>query len=237
MRRLLAILAGTLMVIIGSPGAANALGGNPDMLPAGSTACTNWVQSSHGAFMRGRADYNRGTFTTRMSSTIGGPETTIFTMVTREVLIRQPGLPYPTYRVLATPPTSGTVFLRNCVSANEGPLYRFNLTIEPNGGTYDLGPYQATLGPGGRHCGDFVEGPSIGLDDGATHFVGNSTAPVLFYLTGTDGDYAFMGGIFMVPGTSVDQVYIPDSNVSSLSGCVQNTSTTTATVSFELTAV
>lgn len=208
------------------------------MLPAGSTACTNWVQSSAGAYLQGSADYNPATFTTRVASSVGGQETTVFSSSTRQISVQRPGNPYPTYNVLVQPPGAGTVYLRNCVTASSGPVYRFKLSIWNNGpGAWDVGPHQATLGPGGRHCGDYIEGPSIGLDDGATRLVASSTVPVLFYLTATDENYAFAGGVFMVTGTAIDQVYRPDANISSLSGCVQNTASTPATVSFELTAV
>lgn len=239
MHRPLLILTGVVIMSFAMAVPASALGGNPDMLPAGSTACTDWVRSGGGAYLSGRADYNPGTFTTRMSTSVGGPETTIFTTVTREVSIQQPGNSYPTYRVLVTPPNSGTVFLRNCVTASNGPVYRFNLDVEPNGpgGLTDVGPHQATLGPGGRHCGDFVEGPSIGRDDGVARLVGSSTAPVTFFLTATDADYAFIGGVFSVTGTAVDRVYVPDANISSLRACVTNSGTTTASVSFELSPV
>jgi hypothetical protein len=208
------------------------------MLPAGSTACTNWVQSSNGAYLQGRTNYQLATFTTRISTSIGGPETTIFSALTREVQVHYPGNDYPTYNVLIQPPTAGTYFIRNCVTASSGPVYVFKLRIKGNGpGLADVGPHQATLGPGGRHCGDWVEGPSIGLDDGATRLVAGSNVPVLFYLSATDDSYGYAGPVFTVTGTGIDQVYVPAANISSLSGCVENTSSTTATVSFELTAV
>jgi hypothetical protein len=237
-RRPLLILAAAAILSLALAVPAGALAGNPDMLPAGSTACTDWVRTSGGAYLSGRADYNPGTFTTRMSTGPGGPETTIHTTVTREVSVRLPGNPYPTYRVLVTPPSPGTFYLRNCVAANNGPVYRFDLRVEGNGpGLADVGPHQATLGPGGRHCGDFVEGPSIGLDDGVARLAGSASAPVTFFLTATDSDYAFVGGVFSVTGTAVDRVYVPDANISSLSACVTNSGTTTASVSFELTPV
>ncbi len=222
----LAVATG-LLLTTATAGTANALGGNPDMLPAGSRACTDWVQSDQGAYLRGRADYNRATFTTRMASTPGGPETTIFTAVTGDVP-----------NTVVTKPGDGTRYLRNCVEATNGPVYRYSIRIQGVGaGAADVGPHHAVLGPGGRHCGDYVEGPTVGLGDGVTRLVAGSNVPVHFYLTATNEDYAFVGRVFGVAGTSVDRTYVPPANVSSISACVENTSSTTATVSFEISAV
>jgi hypothetical protein len=237
--RALLTLTGVVIAGLVMTAPAGALGGNPDMLPAGSTACTDWVRTAKGAYLSGYADYNPATFTTRMSTSPGGQETTIFRSVTREVSIHFPGNDYPTYRVLVTPPTSGTFFLRNCVTASNGPVYRFELGVQGNdpGGLADVGPHQATLGPGGRHCGDFVEGPSIGRDDGVARLVGSATAPVTFSITATDADYGFVGAVFSVTGTGVDRVFVPGADISSLRACVTNSGTATASASFELTAV
>lgn len=141
--------------------------------------------------------------------------------------------------MLVTPPTSGTFFLRNCVIASNGPVYRFELGVQGNdaAGLADVGPHQATLGPGGRHCGDFVEGPSIGRDDGVARFVGSASAPVTFSITATNADYGFVGAVFSVTGTGVDRVFVPGADISSLRACVTNTGTAMASASFELTAV
>ena len=233
MSRLLIILAGAAMVALGTAAPAGAA--NPYMLPAGSTACTDWVHSANGAYIRGRADNVPATFTTRMSTSVGGPETTIFTQTTREVQIQIPGNDYPTLRVLVQPPTPGTYFFRNCVNASQGSDYAFRLAVERNGaGQSDVGPHQATLGPGGRHCGDWLAGPSIGISDGVGRLVGTSTAPVAFSLTATDVDYGHLGDVFIRTGTAIDEVYASPPHISSLSACVTNTSTVFATVSFEL---
>jgi hypothetical protein len=228
-----AATAGLLLAVAAS-GPASALGGNPDMLPAGSYACTQWVQSSSGSFIRGMTNYNKATFTTRMSTTLGGPETVIFTSVTREVSVRLPGNVYPTYQVLVTPPTSGTYFLRNCVEATHGALYWFRLRNEAASPSPALGPMQAQLGPGGRHCGFNLNGPSIGLGDDAARLSAASTVPVRFSVTGMDEDYASIGPIFSVTSTSVDHVHVAAANVSAMGACAENTSNTTAVVSFSL---
>lgn len=234
MRRVLVILAGAALLALGLAAPAHAA--NPYMLPAGSTACTDWVRSSAGAYIRGRADHVPATFTTRMSTSVGGPETTIFTQVAREVQIHYPGNDYPTYRLLITPPTPGTYFFRNCVTASHGSDYRFKLAVEGNGSgaQSDVGPHQATLGPGGRHCGDWLPGPSIGLGDGPGRLTGTASVPVTFSFTATDDGYGDMGPVHSVVGTTVNEVFAPGPNISSLSACVTNTSNTMATVAFEL---
>jgi hypothetical protein len=217
---------------------AAALGGNPDMLPAGSTACTDWVRSSGGAYLIGYADFNPGTFTTRMSTSVGGPETTLFTTVTNVVKIHHPGNDYPTERILVKPPTSGTFLLRNCVSANHGPVYRFGLGIAPNGpADTDVGPHQATLGPGGRHCGDFVAGPADGTSRGTARLVASASAPVTFSLIATNAEYAFRGTVFQTTGTAVDHVFQADADTSTLRACVTNSGTARASASFEMSPV
>jgi hypothetical protein len=234
MRRLLIVLAGVVLLLLGLAVPAGA-SGDSGTLPAGSTACTDRVLSSSGAFIRGRADNVPATFTTRISTTPGGPETTIFTQVTREVAIHFPGNDYPTYRLLITPPTPGTYYFRNCVTATHGSDYRFRLAVEGNGQfDSDIGPHTATLAPGGRHCGDWLSGPSIGLGDGAARLIGSASAPVTFSLSATDSDYGFLGDVFLVTGAAVNEVYLPPSYISSTSACATNTSNTTVTVSFEL---
>lgn len=233
MRNLLVILAGAAMLTLGLAGPAAAA--NNDMLPAGSTACTDRVQSSAGAYIRGRADNAPATFTMRMSTTPGGQETTIFTQVTREVRIQIPGNEYPTFRVLVAPPAPGTYYFRNCVTASNGADYRFSLSVEGNGaGQSDVGPHETVLGPGGRHCGDWLPGPASGLGNGVARLVGTSTVPVAFSLTATDTDYAFLGAVFTRTAATVDEVYASGPDISSLSACVTNTSAMFATVSFEL---
>jgi hypothetical protein len=227
-------VTGVLFAVAAS-GPASGHGGNPDMLPAGSYACTRWVQSSQGAYISGMTNSPAATFTTRMSTTLGGPETVIFTSVTREISYQIPGNAYPTYRILVTPPTAGTFFLRNCVEATNGPLYWFRLQVEsavrPSIGH---GPLQARLGPGGRHCGFSVDGPTIGLGDGAARLTATSTVPVRFSIIGMNEDYASLGPVFSVTATSVDRVFTPASNVSETSACAENTSNAVAVVSFSL---
>jgi len=241
-RRLLIILAGAVLLVLGMAVPAHAVttivprvSGE---LPAGSTACTDWVLSSEGVYLRARADNVPATFTTRMSTTLGGPETTIFSQTTREVQTPQlPGNDYPTLRVLVTPPTPGTYFLRNCVTASQGSAYRYIINTEGNGpGQADVGSHQATLTPGGRLCGDWLPGPAIGLGDGVARLTGTANTPVRFSITATDTDYAFLGEVFGTTGTDVAPTYVAPSYISSLSACVTNTSTTVATVAFELSA-
>jgi hypothetical protein len=226
--------AGILLAVAGS-GPASGHGGNPDMLPAGGHACTQWVQTSGGNFIRGMTNYPKATFTTRMSTTLGGPETVIFTAVTREISVHYPGNVYPTYDILVTPPTPGTYFLRNCVAATHGALYWFRLSNRTaSSPSATVGPMQARLGPGGRHCGFSLNGPSIGLGDDAARLTATSTVPVRFSVTGMDEDYASIGPIFSVTATSVDHVHVAAANVSAMGACAENTSTATADVSFHL---
>jgi hypothetical protein len=227
------VAAGILLAVAAS-GPASAHGGNPDMLPAGSYACTQWVQAS-ASYIRGMTNYPRATFTTRMSATLGGPETVIFTAVTREISVQLPGNVYPTYDILVTPPTPGTYFLRNCVEATHGALYWFRLRNQAaSSPSIGLGPLQARLGPGGRHCGFALNGPSIGLGDDAARLTATSTVPVRFSVTGMDEDYGSMGPILSVTATSVDHVHVAAANVSGMGACAENTSTATADVSFHL---
>jgi hypothetical protein len=181
-------VTGVLFAVAAS-GPASGHGGNPDMLPAGSYACTRWVQSSQGAYISG----------------------------------------------MTNSPAAGTFFLRNCVEATNGPLYWFRLQVEsavrPSIGH---GPLQARLGPGGRHCGFSVDGPTIGLGDGAARLTATSTVPVRFSIIGMNEDYASLGPVFSVTATSVDRVFTPASNVSETSACAENTSNAVAVVSFSL---
>jgi hypothetical protein len=239
MRRLLsalvAVAAAATLTVTGAS-TANALFGMPDALPSGSWACTDWVQSSQGVTIRGIADYNPATFTTRMASSVGGPETTVDSAVAKgELQIQEPGKEYPTYNIPVNPRPGVTAFFRNCIEATSGPQYRFGLTIGANqNAVIDLGPHEARLGPGGKHCGDWVAGPWDGAG-GNARIAGNANVPVRFYLMGTDGEsYASRGSVFQVTGSAVNVVYVADPRLSDLRACVENTSTATATVSFEL---
>jgi hypothetical protein len=121
------------------------------------------------------------------------------------------------------------------VQATHGALYWFRLQNRAaSSPSAVLGSMQARLGPGGRHCGFSLNGPSIGLGDDAARITGTSTMPVRFTVTGMDEDYASIGPIFGVTATSVDHVHVAATNISAMGACVENTSTATADVSFHL---
>ncbi len=204
-----------LAVVMAGEPAGGATGQN---LPAGSTVCTDLSRSDVGVWIYG---YDRGTsrtWTVRRSSTMGGPETEVFRATTSEV---------PTSTIAASAP--GTSFYRACLTVNRNSA-GYRLRIGGNRGWRDaqvgIGPHTATLGPGGRACGEFVF-------RGTARIVCSSNVPVRFSIGGQgEDDNSVPDAWRRAPTPAIDQpVTVP---LVSTEACVMNVSTTTAMVAFDL---
>jgi hypothetical protein len=208
------IFVATVAVSSMSSPAVAATGGN---LQPGDVSCTDWLRTDGGGvYLRGYAGGSGVyTWTLRASSTPGGAETEILKITTREVMqqVTQP---------------AGRLFYRSCLSVAGKPAIFYRLGVSPGvravNPVYAIGSHTATLAPGGFACGEFAMGPVF--------FRGSADRAFRWSVRGDDFDYAGIGEIFSVAGSSVDQLIDLPSWVFSVDACATNTSSANATVSF-----
>jgi hypothetical protein len=209
-----ALTLGTVLVLSGA-GPANA--GDASNLPPGSTVCTDLVRSDRGISFYGYALASSASppiWSVRTSTTAGGPEKEILRLPTEE----------PTSTNLTW---TGTLFYRVCVAPTSVTArgVKIRVNAPPVGNPqFGIGPHTATLGAGGRFCGE-VAGTQARL-------VGTSTVPVRWTVPVMDGDGARVRTIDLGTSTTVDRVVTAGQD-EFFSACVQNTSTSTATLSFD----
>lgn len=216
-RSCLIAVAALVAAAANGPAGAAGFGG---ALQAGSTVCTDWLRTDGGGvyllgYAAGAGTY---TWTMRMSSAAGGPETVIFravaTSITRNVV----------------PPAKGRFFYRNCLNVSNQQAAGYRLTLAAGIGNinpvYGIGPHTATITPGSTACGEFAMGP--------VRLRGTSNQVVFWSLRGTDMDYGPMGDIFSTVGATVNPAIDPGPTVVSTDACATNTAPVTARVSFEL---
>jgi len=222
--RIQTALALSFVALSLSAGRAHASNG---LILPGSTVCTDKLLSNSGVLLYGNASRSeRGTWTVLMSSTTGGPETEIFRKIATVM---------PTTHVKQ--PTAGTFHFRTCLN-NGGAFWTgFRINMSKGYGSTvdvgDIGPDTMTVTPGEAFpgiasyvCSDFAR-------DRARR-VGQSTAPVKWYIRTFDDDMNMIDQIFVTTAANVDEV-IESPYPAYLMMCVENTSNTTATISFELT--
>ena len=208
------LLAVVTLSAIGTPAFA-ATGGN---LQPGNTACTDWLRTDGGGvYLRGYAG-GSGVYTwsLRASATPGGAETEILKVTTREVM----------QQVTRAP---GQAFYRSCLTVAGKPATFYRLGVSPGvravNPVYAIGAHTATLAPGGFACGEWSMG--------TVFFRGSADRDFRWSVRGDDFDYASIGEIFSVNGSSVDQLIDLPSWVFSIDACATNASSSTATVSFD----
>lgn len=211
-----ALTLGSVLVLTG---AAPANAGDGSDLPPGSTVCTDLTRSDRGISFYGFAlasSTSPPIWSVRTSTTAGGPEKEILRLPTEE--------PFSTNLSW-----TGTLFYRVCVSPTSVAARSVKISVNapPTGNNpqFGIGPHTATLGVGGRFCGEFSTAQA--------RLVGTSTAPVRWTVPVMDGDGAPVRTIDLGTSATVDQVVTPGQD-ESLSACAHNTSTSTATLSFEL---
>jgi hypothetical protein len=207
-----AVALGAALVLAGaSP--AQAITGS---LPPTSAVCTDKTRSDNGVSFYGFVGSSSNSSTiwsVRTSSSAAGPEA--------EVLRLPSGEPIST--VLTWP---GTLFYRLClVQSAAEPLsgFRASVNVTPAGNpVYGIGPHTATLGAGGRFCGEVAAAPA--------RLVGTSTTPVQWTVPVYDGDGLKVRTINLGTSTTVDQVITPGVD-EFFTACVANTSA--AVLSFD----
>jgi hypothetical protein len=209
-------LAAIALTMLGGQAFAAGFGG---ALQPGSTACTDWLRTDGGGvYLRGYAG-GTGTYTwtMRMSDSPGGAETEVFRVTTREV----------TQHVV--PAVARRAFYRNClsVSGKQATFYRLGVSpgIRNINPVYGVGPHTATLAPGSSACGEFAMA--------AVFLRGSSNRSLRWSVRGTDFDYAPVGEVLSVSGSTVDQLIDLPSWLFSIDACATNDSSAIATVSFD----
>jgi hypothetical protein len=210
-----ALALGSVLVLAGAAPANAADGSN---LPPGSIICTDLVRSDRGISFYGFALTSPAAppiWSVRTSITAGGAEKEILRLPSEEPI--STNLTWPAtlfYRVCVTPTTV----------AARGVKIRVN--APPSGNPqFGIGPHTATLGVGGRFCGE--------ISATQARLVGTSTVPVRWTVPVMDGDGVRVRTIDLGTSTTVDRVVTagPDEF---FSACVHNTSASTATLSFDL---
>jgi len=211
-----ALAVGGGLALSGS-GPANALGGSS--LPSGSTICTDLTRSDRGISFYGFALANSASapiWSVRTSTTAGGPETEILRLPTQEPI--STNLSWP-----------GRLFYRVCLVQNlpvPVTAVKVRVNVPPAGNPlYGIGPHTATLGAGGKACGEIAITP--------VRLVGTSTAPVRWTVPVQDGDGQRLRIVDLGTSTTIDQVLPPGEAEEIVEACVTNTSGTTATLSFD----
>lgn len=227
-RRWMGLVAGVVLALTGVVAAGPAHASNGGNVPAGSTLCTDTTRSGNGLFFYGhvydpRTMGESGTFTVLRATTVGGPETEILRATDDELPMHY----LDTGQI-------GTFYYRACVlvhgdSSRSGVALRLGAMPPLVDVEYDIGPSTATLGPGARYCDDIVLGDTARI-------VGDASVPVQWYFNGRNEDYASVSNAWVGPvTTTIDQVATGNRKpVVEVLACVNNVSSTTATVSFEL---
>ena len=216
-RRVLATAAVIgLALVIGAAGPAAASQGGT-YLTTGDRVCTDQSRSEIGVRITAWVTNGRGTISVSTAATAGGAETVIWSVtnstgVDRHVYYASPG-----------------VYFRLCVTITTHTINTWTKQFLEGFGASavgDIGPNTATLSPGASACGDNGLGP--------VRLAGTATVTVTWTIDAFDNDYAFVGTVFSIQGSSVDTVFTPPPNLSLLEMCVRNTSQTRIDASWEL---
>lgn len=205
-----AVLAGVGLAASGAGPAQAFVGGS---LPSGSTVCTGGVRSDGGVAFYGNISTTTARWTVHASTTAGGPETALLRLHTKE--------PSTTY--VSWP---GVFYYRLCVTntaATTGGL-RFAFFAQSANAASGFGPFTASLGPGGRYCA-----PDTSV---AARLAGASTVPVRWTADVENFNADFLRTEDYGTGATIDRPVTPgDDEI--FTACVTNTSTGTATLSFD----
>jgi hypothetical protein len=212
-----ALTLGSALVLTAAAPANAADGGN---LTPGSVVCTDLTRSDRGISFYGFALASASSppvWSVRTSATAGGPEKEVLRLPSEEPI--STNLTWP-----------GTLFYRVCVTPTSvaARSVKVRVNAPPAGNPrFGIGPHTATLGAGGRVCGEVSASPA--------RLVGASTVPVHWTVPVMDGDGARVRTLDLGTSAAIDRVVTVGQD-EFFTTCVQNTSTSTATLSFDLLA-
>lgn len=218
-RRIVAAVIGGVVLAVAAPAGIAEAGWDVGAgLKTGDTICSPLMQTKSGR-MYGSIVNGAGTATIRVSSSVGGPETIVYT---------QSGTNLNINKTVTAPAGS---FMRGCIKITAHTINTWTKTALFAADTYwQSGPFEAiSLSPGARYCGD------SGIN--TVRLLGNASAPVTWTLNGLDNDYAFVGTVFSTTGASVNTTYTSTPDLSDLEMCVVNTSSQTVSATFDLVMI
>jgi hypothetical protein len=220
-KRWYGVVAATMggVVLAALPASPAAAGWNVGAgLKTGDHICSPQMKTTSGR-LYGSITNGSGTATIRVASSVGGPETIVFS---------QTGTNLSVNKTVTAPPGS---FMRGCIEITAHTVNTWTKTaLFAHDTLWQSGPFEAiSLSPGARYCGD------SGI--GAVRLLGNANAPVTWALNGLDNDYLFVGTVFSVTGSSVDTTYTSAPELADLEMCVINTSSQTVRATFDLVMV
>lgn len=217
-RSIVAVVVGGV-VLAALPAATAAAGWNVGAgLKTGDEICSPLMKTTSGR-LYGSIVNGAGTATIRVASSVGGPETIVFS---------QTGTNLNVNKTVTAPAGS---FMRGCLKITAHTINTWTKTALFAADTlWQSGPFEAiSLSPGARYCGD------SGIN--TVRLLGNATAPVTWTLNGLDNDYAFVGTVFSATGAAVDTTYTSTPDLSDLEMCVVNTSSQTVRATFDLVMI
>ncbi|HZM83639.1 MAG TPA: hypothetical protein VFC19_48600 [Candidatus Limnocylindrales bacterium] len=236
-KRIVAVTAAALLIVLGAPGPANAAVGTGQALDVGDSHCTDYDQSDNGTAVNAQLFNATGVLTVRRAATVGGQETVVF-QTPIGALTGWPGVVDET-----VPPTEPGVFLyRVCLEVGEVTrsgslsLASYGLTLFPTsaGTVVDVGPETAALSQNAGVCADATE-----VVDNRVRLVGSAGGEVRWRIFAHAVSPYFEGdpNVLVVDADAIDQVAVLDSQVFGVQVCVDNLATAARTaVSFELSS-
>jgi hypothetical protein len=201
------------LVLLGLASMAHADNG---VLLAGNSVCSQQVQSTALYFVGGTTTA-KVTWTAFMSTAATGPAKQLFQAVFES------GDQFD-----ISPSTPGTYFFHVCITNTSTKTVNYDLWVAGKDGAVAplVGPNTATLGPQATACAEFT----ISL----ANRIGKSTEPVLWYMEEYDGCGNLLGDGNTITTTDINDTVAPGPGAYESELCVTNTSTSTATVSFQL---
>jgi hypothetical protein len=182
-------------------------------LKTGDTVCGPRFQTTSGR-MYGSIVNGAGTATIRVASTVGGPETVVFS---------QTGTNLNVNKTVTAPPGS---YMRGCIQITAHTINTWSkVSLFASG----------TVSPGQPVRGGFaVAGRAVLRGQRDRDRTAARIRERTWALNGIDNDYAFVGTVFSVTGSSVDTTYTSGPDLADLEMCVVNTSQQTVTATFDL---
>jgi len=215
-KRMAALVGLTALILVGTATPADAWS-TGTFLRTGDTVCSVQAQSDLGARYVATILNGTGTITIRTATTAGGPETTVFS---------KSGLNVGADRSVTAAP--GTYF-RGCATITS---HTSNTWVQhflfPTGPFASDNVSTASLSVGSTAC--------AGGALGDVRLLGTGTGQVSWSIRALDIDYAEVGPVFAIMGSTVDTTFHPGPELTLLKMCATNISSGRLSVSFTLSA-
>ena len=234
-------VAATALLLAATTASAGAAGiATGQTLGLGDSRCTDYVQSDNGVRLNGFFANGTGQWTVLRSSTVGGPETVVFSAPAGS----RSGAQTPIDKTI-TPTASGTFTYRACVvvtkimkhSVFSITHYQLSLTSSSPNAVSDLGPETAALSMNAQACGDRTP-----VAPGATiRLVGTGTGQTGWIISVTGNTNNYEGNwavLYTTTNGGIDQTFVLDPEITEVTACAGGgVSPGRDTVSFELSVL